>query len=34
MAAMSDFLENKLIDWLFRAQVLEVTITELLGVAP
>ena len=25
MAAMSDFLENKLIDWLFRAQAIGIT---------
>lgn len=35
MAAMSDFLENKLIDWLFRAQAIGITgATAAAGTGP
>jgi hypothetical protein len=35
MAAMSDFLENKLIDWFFRAQAINITgATAAAGTGP
>lgn len=35
MAAMSDFMENKLIDWLFRAQAIGITgATAAAGTGP
>jgi len=35
MAAMSDFLENKIIDWLFRAQAIGITgATAAAGTGP